>query len=90
MKQHLIMNITGRVQGVFFRDATARQAQKLGVSGFVKNMPDGSVYIEAEGEEEALQAFLTWARRGPAFARVVNVHYEFRDVLQGFGGFTVQ
>ncbi len=69
-----IIRVTGRVQGVFFRVSTQREAQSLGLTGFVRNEPDGSVYIEAEGEEEALQKLLAWIRAGgPPQARVYEV-----------------
>jgi acylphosphatase len=51
MKKHFNIRISGRVQGVFFRASTKAKAEELGISGFVQNEPDGSVYIEAEGEE---------------------------------------
>jgi acylphosphatase len=51
MKIHKNLYISGKVQGVFYRKSTKEIADKLGVKGFVQNMPDGSVYAEAEGEE---------------------------------------
>jgi len=65
--------VKGRVQGVFFRRTTLEEAERLGLSGFVKNRPDGSVEIEAEGSEEALRAFLDFCRRGPEHAQVEDV-----------------
>jgi acylphosphatase len=65
--------VQGRVQGVFFRKTTLEEAERLGLTGFVKNRPDGAVEIEAEGEEEALEAFLAFCRRGPQHARVDDV-----------------
>ena len=62
--------VSGRVQGVFFRATTLREAERLGVAGWVKNRADGRVEIEAEGSEEALEAFLAFCRRGPEHARV--------------------
>ena len=55
--KHLKISITGRVQGVFFRDSARMEANRLGVAGFARNEPDGSVYIEAEGEKDALDEF---------------------------------
>ena len=57
MKKAVILKISGRVQNVGFRYHTRKKAQEMGISGFVKNQVDGSVYIEAEGEEEVLAAF---------------------------------
>ena len=67
------LTIRGRVQGVWFRGSAQRKARELGVNGFVKNMPDGSVYAEAEASEEALRAFVNWCRTGPELARVESV-----------------
>ena len=59
----LELRIRGRVQGVAFRWYAREQAQQLGVTGTVRNLPDGSVRIVAEGKREALEALLIWARR---------------------------
>ena len=68
--QHLIIKVTGKVQGVFFRDSTRSKARELGIRGFVRNEQDGSVYIEAEGGEDVLNKFTDWCRKGPELARV--------------------
>lgn len=65
--------IKGRVQGVWFRDSTRREAVRLGVSGWVKNRPDGHVEVLAEGPEENVKKLQTWCRRGPTHARVSHV-----------------
>ena len=65
--------ITGKVQGVFYRRDTQREAYKLNLGGFVRNEPDGSVYAEAEGPEKQVGALIRWCRRGPAHARVEDV-----------------
>jgi acylphosphatase len=65
--------ITGRVQGVGFRWSAANEAIARNITGYVKNMSDGSVYIEAEGAKEQLDAYVEWCRRGPGFAFVKNV-----------------
>jgi acylphosphatase len=70
------IHITGYVQGVGFRWSAAREARILGITGFVRNMPDGSVYIEAEGEEENAREFLDWCRKGPAAGYVETVESE--------------
>lgn len=64
------IHVTGMVQGVGFRWSAAREAWKLGVAGYVKNMPDGSVYLEAEGSREKLDEFAGWCRRGPGMGFV--------------------
>lgn len=65
--------VTGRVQGVWYREGCRREAERLGVTGWVRNAPDGSVEIEAEGPRPAVDALLGWARRGPSRAQVAAV-----------------
>ncbi|MFZ1685836.1 MAG: acylphosphatase [Flavobacteriales bacterium] len=70
---HLDLSITGHVQGVWYRKTAVEQAITLGLKGYAKNLPDGSVHIEAEGSQEALDAFISWCRNGPPLARVARV-----------------
>ncbi len=65
--------VTGRVQGVSFRWYTQEQARRLGVVGWVRNDPDGSVLLHAEGADEAVDALVGWCHEGPGFARVRDV-----------------
>jgi acylphosphatase len=65
--------IVGRVQNVGFRYHTRKQAQKLALTGFVCNRPDGSVYVEAQGAADALESFILWCHQGPNWARVDEV-----------------
>ena len=67
------LHILGHVQGVGFRFHAQRKALELGVTGWVRNRRDGSVEIMAQGEPEAVEAMIAWARRGPASARVSEV-----------------
>ena len=65
--------VSGRVQGVSFRWYTQGRARELGVTGWVRNEPDGSVLLHAEGEDEAVDALVDWCRTGPSTARVADV-----------------
>jgi acylphosphatase len=89
MIQHYRIYVTGHVQGVFYRASAQAEAARLGLAGFVRNEDDGSVYAEAEGEEEILQLFLAWCRRGPSRARVEKVKFT-EEPLAGYRGFTVR
>jgi acylphosphatase len=80
--------VGGRVQGVFFRDTTKRTAESRGVSGWVRNNPDGSVEAVFEGAEEAVDAMVRFAREGPRGAMVE--HVEVRDEEpEGLTGFRI-
>jgi len=78
MNKHFSIRISGKVQGVFFRALTKEKADELDVKGFVRNEPDGSVYIEAEADERTMEQFMDWCRQGPPRARV-----EKMDVNEG-------
>lgn len=67
------IQVNGKVQGVWFRASTQRKANELNVKGIVKNLPNGDVYIEAEGEEKALGDFVIWCHQGSDLSRVDNV-----------------
>jgi len=67
------IHITGQVQGVGFRFNAAKEASNIGIKGFVKNLTDGSVYIEAEGSREQLNAYVEWCKKGPKFSFVESV-----------------
>ena len=69
------VRVKGRVQGVGFRWSAAREAARLGITGYVRNDEDGSVYIEAEGTEDRLNAFLEWCRKGPGIGFVQSADF---------------
>lgn len=73
MIRRLKIKVSGRVQGVSFRFSARTMARYLGIGGFVKNLHDGSVYLEAEAEEKSLADFVSWCRKGPDFARVEKI-----------------
>jgi len=77
------------VQGVFYRASTREKARELGVTGFVKNQRNGSVYMEAEGTTEQLDALVDWCRQGPPQSVVEKVHVENGDVI-GFDQFRIK
>jgi acylphosphatase len=81
------MRVHGKVQGVFFRASTQGKALELGLTGFVRNEPDGTVYLEAEGNPEALKDLEAWAHQGPDHARVEKVVVEEKEGLKGFDRF---
>ncbi|MBD3747988.1 MAG: acylphosphatase [Sphingobacteriales bacterium] len=68
--------VSGRVQGVFFRASTKAVADQIGIKGIVKNLPDGTVFIEAEGEDFLMEDFLDWCKYGPDDARVDDISIE--------------
>ncbi|MBI2019541.1 acylphosphatase [Candidatus Daviesbacteria bacterium] len=88
MIKHLNIKIFGLVQGVFFRTSAKDQADRLNIKGFAKNMPDGSVYIEAEGEKENLEKFVKWCNTGSSIAKVEKVEF-FEASLKSFKKFDV-
>ena len=82
--------ITGRVQGVAFRQATVDEARRIGsLSGWVRNRPDGSVEVLAEGEHTALEALLAFCRRGPRLARVEGVQAGWEPAQGGLAPFDI-
>ena len=83
------IQIKGRVQGVGFRWSALREAKLRGITGFVKNQYDGSVYIEAEGSREQLLNYLEWCRRGPGAAHVKSVTADPAP-LENYTDFTVE
>jgi acylphosphatase len=89
MNKHFNITIRGKVQGVWYRAAAQEAAQRLGLTGFVRNLPDGGVYAEAEGTEAVLKDFVNWCCRGPQLARVDEVQVE-EAPLQGFDSFEVR
>lgn len=77
--------VTGRVQGVFFRQSARHEAMRLGVAGFARNEPDGAVLVEAEGDRAAVDALIAWCHDGPDKAQVDAVVVEVIDPAGGSG-----
>ena len=81
---------SGRVQGVGFRFFVEKKAKQLGVKGFVRNLPDGTVEVLAEGSEDILKKFLEEIKDGPPLAKVDNIKVEFLDKEGGFSDFEIR
>lgn len=79
--------MTGRVQGVAYRASTVEQARAHGVTGWIRNLPDGSVELEAQGDEARVAALLAWCAHGPPAARVTGVAVDDRPVIESEHGF---
>lgn len=86
-RQHVTLRVQGMVQGVNYRQAARREAERLGVTGFARNEDDGSVLVEAEGEQRNLDEFIAWCRHGPRDARVDRVTVA-TGPLVGYDGFS--
>jgi acylphosphatase len=78
--RHYNITVKGIVQGVFFRFNAHIEGLKLGVTGYVMNKPDGSVFIEAEGPEESINKLIEWCQIGPPKAKVTEVKAEEGEV----------
>ena len=83
------VRVSGRVQGVFYRDTCRREAQRQGVAGWVRNLPDGTVEAVFEGEPTAVEAMVAWARVGPPRAEVTGVEVG-EEEPEGVAGFEVR
>jgi acylphosphatase len=79
----------GRVQGVFFRDSTRREAERLGVAGWARNTADGTVEVVLEGAEDAVEAMVSFVRDGPGHAAVTEVDVRVEEP-EGLDGFSVR
>lgn len=85
---HLIAR--GRVQGVYFRASARDRARQLGLSGWVRNCPDGSVAILAEGERARLEQLVVWCHGGPPGAVVTTLDVKWQEASGEFTGFVVR
>ena len=86
MMKHINITISGIVQGVGFRHAATHQARFLGAKGFVRNLPNGTMYIKAENENATLAELVKWCRKGPTFSEEEAVNVEEGE-LKGFALF---
>lgn len=81
--------VSGRVQGVFFRAGAQARAKKIGVYGFVRNLPDARVEILAEGEKENVEKVINWLKRGSLFAKVKKVEIIWEEYRGEFKEFNI-
>ena len=88
MKKHVKLIVHGKVQGVGFRFSCSETAFRYGILGIVKNQSDGTVYIEAEGEDENIALFMEWCENGPMWARVSELEEE-QGVLKNYTSFEI-
>ena len=82
--------VSGKVQGVWFRDSTRKEAVKLNVVGWVMNKPEGTVYLEAEGEEEQLNQLIKWLKVGSRYSRVDDVEIEWVEPIGSYSTFEMR
>ena len=84
------VKVEGRVQGVYFRSYTKEVADDNNVTGWVKNMSDGSVEMLLEGEEKDVKSIIDWAYHGPSYAMIINVTTIWDDYRGEFEGFSIR
>ena len=82
--------VRGRVQGVAYRASTLHKARELGLTGWVRNLEDGSVELEAQGASEIVGQLEAWCRRGPAMAKVIGLDRTDLDDVRGEQGFEIR
>ena len=82
--------VSGKVQGVFFRENTKKKAEELLISGWVRNLPDERVEAVFEGERENIEKILKWAKKGPFFAKVDNLEILQEDYRGEFDNFEIK
>ena len=88
MMRRVVIKIYGKAQGVFFRSFAREAALDLGLVGFVRNEPDGSVYIIAEGAVDKLLEFIEWCRKGPPAAEVSGIETKWQNANGEYKNFS--
>jgi acylphosphatase len=83
------IRVRGRVHGVFFRASAQREAKRLGLTGWVRNRPDKSVELLAEGEEAGIKDLIAWTKTGPSAARVEAIDVRWRSFIGDFYDFRI-
>lgn len=87
VRAHVI--VTGDVQGVFYRHTAAKRARAKGLTGWIRNLPDGRVEVVVEGEEQAVRDFVEWCRSGPPHASVEDIEVSWGPPKTDSSGFNV-
>ncbi|MFH1597629.1 MAG: acylphosphatase [Patescibacteria group bacterium] len=90
MKKRLVLKTFGEVQGINFRSMVKMKCIDLGLNGVVKNYSDGSVYIEAEGEQEKLENLVVWVNSSPSFSKVTGVEDFWSECQDKFEDFRIE
>ena len=89
MKARAHIFVSGRVQGVFYRDNTRRWASSKGLKGWVRNLPDGRVEALVEGDEDSIETLIRQMRDGPPMARIDNIEVEWEEFKEEFSDFRI-
>ncbi len=87
--QTIAITIIGNVQGVFFRQSAREKAVSLDIKGTIENLPDGSVYILASGEDQSIQSLILWCHQGPPKAEVSEIKLEEKPLNTRFRDFYI-
>ena len=90
MTRRVILLVSGRVQGVYFRMFTRNKAKQLGIKGHTRNLPDGRVEIIAEADTVSLEKFIQWCHKGPITARVDQVELTELEQDDAFTSFEIR
>jgi acylphosphatase len=88
VRAHIL--VSGRVQGVFFRSETSYEAEKQGVKGWIRNLPDGKVEAIFEGEEESVKELVEFCRQGPRGAKITKVDVKWENYKGEFRSFEIK
>jgi acylphosphatase len=88
VRAHIV--VSGKVHGVYYRQNAVEQAQKFGLSGWVKNLNNGKVEAVIEGEKENVEKMVAWARKGPFLARVSGLKVEWQEYKGEFNDFAIR
>lgn len=88
-QKRIHLNVRGRVQDVYFRASTQREARRLGLTGWVRHRSDGGLELIAEGEEDQVKDLLAWAQTGPSPARVDKIDTRWRSYTGEFNDFKI-